>query len=401
MRNMITIIKKELRRFFTDKRMLMSLILPGLMIFVMYSFMGDIMSSTLSVDEDYTYQVVIYNLPDELPNNAYFSILYDDDVEIQPIGDRDDKQIRDLITNKELDLLIVFEENFFNKVSNYDSSSGLPAPTIEVFYNSTKNESTTLFSTLNLVINEYEGSLINKLDLNPPKIDPNGNLGYPYDLSSDESKSIQFIVMLIPFLLITFLYTGAMSISIESIAGEKERGTIATLLSTPVKRSEIAIGKIVALSTVSLVSAGSSFIGLMLSIPKLTQSSELSLDFYGIETYLLLLIVLISTILVFVVLISIVSAFSKSTKEASSFASIFMIVNMLIGITSLTGNVNTNTAAYFIPIYNSVQSISSILSLDFNALNFIITILVNFTIVSIGVFVLSKMFDNEKIMFNK
>lgn len=46
MRNLWTIIKKELRRFFTDKRMLISLLLPGIMIYVLYNVMGDVMKIT-------------------------------------------------------------------------------------------------------------------------------------------------------------------------------------------------------------------------------------------------------------------------------------------------------------------------------------------------------------------
>ncbi len=60
----------------------------------------------------------------------------------------------------------------------------------------------------------------------------------------DEEKAIgKGFAMLLPMLIIMFLFSGAMSIGPDSIAGEKERGTIATLLVTPVKRFEIAIGK--------------------------------------------------------------------------------------------------------------------------------------------------------------
>ncbi|MFQ7035420.1 MAG: ABC transporter permease subunit [Candidatus Borkfalkia sp.] len=52
-----------------------------------------------------------------------------------------------------------------------------------------------------------------------------------------------------------------MGIAPESIAGEKERGTIATLLVTPIKRSELVVGKVLSLSALSSLSAISSFIG--------------------------------------------------------------------------------------------------------------------------------------------
>ena len=54
----ITILKKELKRFFGDKRMAFTTILmPGIMIFVMYSFMGDAISGMVSVDDEYVYKI--------------------------------------------------------------------------------------------------------------------------------------------------------------------------------------------------------------------------------------------------------------------------------------------------------------------------------------------------------
>ena len=48
MRNIIIIFKKELKRFFTDKRMLASMFLPGVLIFVMYTLMGKLMQGNIS-----------------------------------------------------------------------------------------------------------------------------------------------------------------------------------------------------------------------------------------------------------------------------------------------------------------------------------------------------------------
>ena len=65
MKTLWTIIKKELRRFFTDKRMLLSMFLPGILIFVIYSFLGtamtDVMMPTIS-----EFTVYVENEPTEL-----------------------------------------------------------------------------------------------------------------------------------------------------------------------------------------------------------------------------------------------------------------------------------------------------------------------------------------------
>ena len=110
-----------------------------------------------------------------------------------------------------------------------------------------------------------------------------------------------------------------MGIAPESIAGEKERGTIATLLVTPIKRSELVIGKIAALSVLSALSAIGSFIGTFLSMPKLMGGSIGDMfAAYSAGSYIALFAVMLSAVLLIVSLISILSAFAKSVNDDGS-----------------------------------------------------------------------------------
>jgi sodium transport system permease protein len=389
MQNIITIVQKELRRFFTDRRMLITLILPGLMIFLLYSLMGSIMQATETIPEDYVYHVYVINPVSEFSpldqTNLY-------NIEIHVIDSDELSTIKAGIAEKEMDLLIVYEPNFYNLMMAYNSSSGSPAPKVELFHNTSKNESYTIYNYYLYSLNAFESTMTNKFDINRDALE--------YNLASLTDMSIQFVTMLVPFLLITFLFTASLSIASESIAGEKERGTIATLLTTPTKRSEIALGKVIALSITALASAASSFIGLMLSLPKLI-GEDFTMAMYDFSTYVLLFSVIISTVLIFVVLISIISAYAKTIKEAASLAMPLMIIIMLVGISSMFGTSTTDTTMYFIPVYNSVQSIGFILGLSVNYLHLFITILINLILVGLGTWLLTRMFNSEKIMFNK
>ena len=137
-----------------------------------------------------------------------------------------------------------------------------PAPNVEVYYNSTSTESSAAYQLVSYALDSYEAALANKFDVNAATDDS-------YDLASKEDSTAQFFAMMLPMLMTMFLFSGCMAIAPESIAGEKERGTIATLLVTPIKRSELAIGKIISLSAIGLLSGLSSFVGTMLSLPKL------------------------------------------------------------------------------------------------------------------------------------
>ena len=233
------------------------------------------------------------------------------------------------------------------------------------------------------------------------KFDVNGDENIKYDVANKEDTSIQIISSLVPFLLITFLFTGAMSICSESIAGEKERGTIATLLITPTKRSEIAIGKITSLAITGLVSALISFLGLILSLPKLMGSDTISLSAYNFTSVIAIFGIIVVTVLLFTTILTLVSTYAKSVKEATSYSTPIMIIVMLIGLSNfMTNQSTTNSLLYLIPIYNSIQSLIEVFSLTINPLNYFITMISNIIYIFIGVYVLTRMFNDEKIMFN-
>lgn len=396
MKNIVTILKKELKRFFTDYRMILTLVSPGIIIFVLYSLMGTFLTNMMDPSDQPTYQIVIVNEP-RSPNNHIEDYLDLSKLDIKydlknATIDKVDEYLL-LIENEQLDLLVVFDEDFYNKAMDYDPTNPTTdgPPNVYLYYNNTKNESSQISSIYFGLINDFGNEISTKFKVS--------NL----DQSTSDQTAIMLITTLVPFLLIIFLFSGAMSVSIESIAGEKERGTIATVLATPIRRSELVLGKVFALSIASLLGATSSFVGLMLSLPKLMGFDG---DFnifgmYGIGTFIILFLVVATTTILFVVLISMISTFSKSVKEASAMSSILMILNMVISVTSMGGEATTNSVSYLIPIYNSLQSITSILSMDIIMINLLITVISNFVYITLGVFILSKMFNSEKIMFNK
>lgn len=382
--------KKELTRFFTDKRMLISLILPTVIIYAVYSLMGNFISNQITVDSGYTYQVYVENQSDVL---AVFN--HSEEMNINIIQEvLSDTVIREKINKKEIDLYIRFEKDFDQLVEDYDSSIDEQAPQIEMYYNSTKTESQTIYRYYESCFNAFESSLTNKFDINTGNPDT-------FDLATKEERDSQFVTMLLPFLIVILLFSGCMGIATESIAGEKERGTIATLLITPVKRSSIALGKIFALSITALVSALSSFIALVASLPNLMAEENISMSMYKPMDYIGMLIIIITTVLIFIVVMSIISAACKSIKEATTYAMPVMIIVMLIGVTSLIGGSQTGVGFYFIPVYNSVQTLISILGMHFNIVQFIITVVTNIVFFGFGIWILSKMFQSEKMMFNK
>ena len=79
-----------------------------------------------------------------------------------------------------------------------------------------------------------------------------------------------------------------------------------------------------------------------------------------------------------------------------------MIIVMLIGVTAMFGDGAMSERYYYlIPLYNSVQSMSGVFALDYSVTNILLASLSNLVYALVGGFVLTKMFNSEKVMFAK
>lgn len=388
MRNgILTIFRKELARFFGDRRMAVTtILLPGLLIFVLYSFMGSALADKFTVEDDFVPTVQAVNLPGSVSALAA-------EAGLDITAAEDEESARALIAEKELNALLVFPAEFDRLVAGYDVSSGMPAPEVALYYNSADTDSAAARQMLVSLLDGYETTLANKFDVNP---------GEGYDLASEKDTAGSIFASMLPMLLMMFLFSGCMSVAPESIAGEKERGTIATLLITPLKRSHLALGKICALSVIALLSGLSSTIGTLLSLPKLMLlGGGMSIP-YGPEHYLALILTILSTVLLIVALISIISAFAKSIKEAQTYVTPLMILVTLIGVTAMFGgSAQEGLGFYLIPFYNSVQTMVGIFSFQLDPVRLAVTVCTNLVLTGAGAFLLTRMFNSERVMFHR
>ncbi|MBR3811903.1 MAG: ABC transporter permease [Agathobacter sp.] len=388
--DLITIIKKEFARFFGDKRMVLTAILPGILIYVMYTFMGSGMSELHEVNDDYLYEINVVHMPQT------FAFLEEvEGVEIIKIDAKDEDSIKDSIREDVADILVVFPENFDAEMLSFDvMTATTPAPNVEIYYNSASTESSSAYGMMLEILNSFEQSLVNKFDICQGEKE--------YDLATDEDVSAMVLSMMMPMLVMMMLFTGCLSVSAESIAGEKERGTIATLLVTPMKRRDLAMGKMISLSAIGLISGTSSFLGIMLSLPNLMGGSGLEEVKFGYTAvdYVVLLMIILTTTFLIVGMISIISAFAKSVKEATTMATPLMIVVSLIGLTNMmSAGMPEEWFWYLIPVYNTAQCLYGVFSMDYQMVHMVITCVANVLYSGVLVVVLAKMFDSERIMY--
>lgn len=387
--NIGAIIRKEFNRFFTDRRLVMTaIILPGLMIYLLYSFMGSAMSDMYSVEDDFAPTVYAVNAPASIA-----ALAQEAGMTLTDVSPQEAEGVRTQIVDKQAELLAVFPADFDAQVAAYAPGAG-EAPNIELYYNSTDADSSQAHAMFAALLDGYESSLVNKFDV---------NRGVDADLASERDTAGQIFSSMLPLLMMVFLFSGCMAIAPESIAGEKERGSIATLLVTPLGRGELAMGKVISLGCISLLSGASSFLGTMLSLPKLMGAGDVALEAaaYGAGDYAALFAVIASTVLLLTGMIAVLSAFAKTVKEASMLVMPLMIVSMLVGVTSMFGDVHAQLGWYCIPLYNSVQCMSGVLAFSASAAAVGVTVAVNLALAACMTLILRRLFNSESVMFSR
>ncbi len=381
--NTLTIIKKEFARFFGDRQLLFTtVIMPGLLIYIIYSLMGTGIQKMINEGAGEVVTMRVENMP---PSIEPLLTGIDSSLVVlnQPFTDEDIKQLEDKEVNA---LLVRFPENFDELVASGFAGDSVPA--VEIYYNSTNNAASRVNTVVSMMLNNY---------------------GRPFtvselDQASDESIGAMIWSKILPMLIIMMLFSGVMAIAPSSIAGEKERGTIATLLVTPMRRNELALGKIVSLSGIALLSGISSFIGIALSLPKMVGMGEAAdLGFhYTTSDYIALLLVIFASVLIMASAVSLLSALAKDVKNAGTMVTPFMLVVMLAGLLPMFQNgASTNMLVYLIPFYNSIEVMTAVFGHEMQWATVFVTLVSDVVYTGIAVWGLTRMFNSEKVMFSR
>ena len=395
--NTWTIIRKEFARFFGDRQLVFTaVIMPGLLIYLIYSLMGVGIRNMESQGVDDLVIVRVENMPQSME-----PLLAPTDSSMTLLRGTIAQEDIDALEDKDINAVLVrFPEAFDSLVAAYNPQSGEPAPNVEIYHNSANNAADRVYYAIDGVLTAYEDGMSNRFDINRADSEEQH-----FDQATDDQVVGDILSKLIPMLIIMMLFSGTMAIAPSAIAGEKERGTFATLLVTPMKRSELALGKIVSLSSIALLSGLSSFVGIALSLPKMISASseEINIPFnYTTNDYIALLLVILASVLIMASAVSLLSALAKDVKNAGTMITPFMLVVMLAGLLPMfQTSTPDNLVVYLIPFYNSIEVMTDVFAHSLRWTPVLITLVSDIAYTGIAVFGLTKMFNSEKVMFSR
>lgn len=210
---------------------------------------------------------------------------------------------------------------------------------------------------------------------------------------------------MLPYLFIIFCFMGAMYPAIDIGAGEKERGTLETLLLAPIRRNRVVLGKFFVIFTTGLTAALLSLtsIGLMLAVKGQEVTGPLGEVIESISVVDLVLIgaMLIPTAAIFASLLLSISIYAKSFKEASSYCGPLNFLVIIPALVGLLPWVELDWIRAMVPITNISLAIKELVKGTMNYHMLVAILGSNFIIAGALLVFCTKWFEREAVLFRE
>jgi sodium transport system permease protein len=221
------------------------------------------------------------------------------------------------------------------------------------------------------------------------------------EVSSAQQRAAT-ILGFIPLFVMIAAFTGAMSISTDSTAGERERGSLEALLVNPAPRGALASGKWIAgtaTAMLSVVVTGSLLFALFKYIPLQDLGIRFRLGNSQMTGFLVTILPLCPLI---VAIQMYVATFAKSFKEAQSYLSFLMMAQMVPGMMATMNQTATKAWMYYVPWVGQQALLTDVLgSKPINPLIFVVVGVVNIALAIVVMRATAGLLHRERIIFGR
>lgn len=387
--------KKEILDILRDKKTIfMMVIMPIFLYPVIVVAMLQIMQNVSNEMQQKTYKIAFEESITEQQElkNAIVEIMEEKEYHLQII---DTNMPEQYLQEKQIDAYLVQEEQ-----------DGQMIYTIK--YVSTINDSVTAADMLKELLNNYREQL-RKEGIEAAGLDVQVIL-YPIvveldDQASGEETLGNIIGSMIPFLLITSILLGSMYPAIDVTAGEKERGTLETVLTLPISNYELITSKFFAVATISCISAllnliSMGFLGLYLYNTIGFLMNEITIQLVEFIPAIIIMIICVLVFALFVTALSLcVCLFAKSFKEAQNYITPLMLVIMLTGYIGFIPNVELTQTTAIVPVANICLLIKQIFTFQLSYELIVMVLVSNIVYSMVSMMVLGKIYNSETVLF--
>ncbi len=387
MKKIKIIFLKELKDTLRDKRTIMAMIIVPLLIYpVMITIVTSIIKSQTKESMNKTLELAVfdegeaselldlYQSADLILVNEFEEYNQLDSIHLTGDTIAFSQAINKMIRENKIDAAIVVKSGFDQRIDS------LKAGQLAMYFQSTNDQGITKQRLMTL-IGMYKKSILSQRysisGLDPEFVEVVHV--EDHDVATQKEKMGEVIGGLIPYFFIIFCLLGSMYPAIDLGAGEKERGTIETILTTPASRLQILMGKLGVILFGGIGSASISIVGILIAMQTVDViPSDILAVIQSIlqpQSIALILLLLIPLAIFFGASLFSISIYAKSYKEAQSMISPTMIVVFLPAMIGMLPGIHFNYTTALIPILNVTLATKQIISENIDPLLFAETML--------------------------
>ncbi len=400
-----TLIKKEILDVFRDKKtVIMMLVVPVILYPLIFigamqvvamisssmdeqnyriaveaeddgAFLQALRENSEETDEDneISYQLTLYDVQNADGSEDYMTKLREEEIDAYVIGVMQDGKMR-------------YDVYYLSSVSNSAYAGGIVMDVLEQYREElTKNKI-------------WQAGLHTSDILEPIHYEKQ-------DISTNEQSLGSIMGAVLPFMLIISLLMGTMYPAIDTTAGERERGTLETILTLPVTNRQLIVSKFITVAGIGMISAFLNILSMGGIAFYVYQLMELESDTqaFDIGKFIPAILVCILAVFAFSLFISAitmcVTSFAKSYKEANNYITPLMLVVMFIGYIGFIPNIELTQTMAMVPVANICLLIKNMLVFKIDYTAIAVVLLANVAYAVLAILFLSKIYDSETILF--
>ena len=379
--NLWNILKKELREMFRDKKSLsMMLVIP---IFVPLIVLG--MSALFEVQankdiEEYNKIGFAYELSEEEKNIAK-------ELNIE-VNEGNEDELKTKYENDEIDLYITKDGNKYILNGNDSDVTTYAKTLMESYFN---------------VYKEYlQSGYLQANNVNPN--DALNIITVEENITEEENMFVSYIRNYAFVFIIMAITVSATYPATDTTAGERERGTLETLLTFPIKSRDIIVGKFLAVTIASILTGIISLVLAIISVAIAQNAFSiyegLNIMFSPISILLSVIIIIAYSFFISGLCIAIASS-SKTFKEAQSALTPLTFISLFPGMIAFMIGVTGTPLLSIIPFINYVVVFTDTSAGNVDWLNIALMVVSTIIYISIVLTYIIKQYKSEKILFSK
>jgi sodium transport system permease protein len=302
------------------------------------------------------------------------------------------------IKNDSLQGGLYIHKNFINDISANAMGK------VEVYYKSSdlmSKAKNRINNALEIYKNEVVSERLSQFNVDKDLLEPLDIINK--DISTKKETIGKAVGGLIPYMLVIFIFLGAMYPAIDLGAGEKERGSLETLLSSPATKFEITVGKLMVVSLAGMVSGLISVIGISVpfyfigNIPDQIKSTVIEI----ISPFIIVsvIILMIPIAIFFASMLLSISFYARSFKEAQSLMGPLNIIIIVPLMLTLGPGIEIDHITALIPLINVGLLTKEILAGSVQPIYFIETLSSLLFFAAIGIRFSVYWFNKENTIF--